>query len=72
MKFRAILPALLLVLLASLAWAAPSRCPQYYAGGQAPDILNRAYSQKTQEICYSAYGLIHSGITRTPLVSAEH
>ena len=72
MKIRAILPALLLVLLAALAFAAPSKCPQYYVGGQAPDILNQAYSQKTQEICYSAYGLIHSGITRTPLVSAEH
>ena len=72
MKMRAMLPALLLVLLASLAFAAPSKCPQYYVGGQAPDILNQAYSQKTQEICYSAYGLIHSGITRTPVVSAEH
>ena len=72
MKIRPILPALLLVLLASLAFAAPSKCPQYYLGGQAPDILNQEYSQKTQEICYSAYGLIHSAITRTPLVSAEH
>jgi endonuclease G, mitochondrial len=64
--------ALLLVFLASLAFAAPSKCPQYYLGGQAPDLLNPAYSQKTQEICYSAYGVIHSAISRTPLVSAEH
>ncbi len=72
MKIRPVLLSLLLVFLASFAFAAPSKCPQYYLGGQAPDILNQEYSQKTQEICYSAYGLIHSAISRTPLVSAEH
>lgn len=72
MKTRALLLALLLIFLSTLAFAAPSKCPQYYLGGQAPDILNEKYSPKTQEICYSAYGVIHSSITRTPLISAEH
>ena len=72
MKTRAILLALILACISSLALAAPSLCPQHYFQGQAPDILNEKLAQKTQEICYRKYGVIHSGITRTPLVSAEH
>jgi endonuclease G len=72
MKTRSVLLALLLIFLSTLALAGQSKCRQYYLGGLAPDILNENYSQKTQEICYRAYGLIHSAITRTPLVSAEH
>lgn len=72
MKIRSIWLALLLTFLATFAFAAPSKCPQYYVGGQAPDILSAKYSQKTQEIPFSAFGVIHSGITRTPLISAEH
>ena len=72
MKIRSILLALLLTCLATFAFAAPSTCPQFYLGGQAPDILSAKYSQKTQELPFAAFGVIHSGITRTPLVSAEH
>lgn len=72
MKIRAILLALLLTCLSTYALAAQTQCPQHYFGGQAPDILNEKYSPKTQEICYQKYGIIHSGITRTPLVSGEH
>lgn len=72
MKVRSILIALIFTLFASFAIAAPTQCPQHYFGGQAPDILNEKLSQKTQEVCYRLYALIHSGITRTPLISAEH
>jgi endonuclease G, mitochondrial len=72
MKIRSILLALLLTFLATFAFAAPSTCPKFYVGGQAPDILSAKYSQKTQELPFSAFGVIHSGITRTPLISAEH
>ena len=72
MKIRSLVIALILALLASCALAAPTACPQHYWGGQAPNFLNEKISQKTQEVCYSEYGLIHSGITRTPLISAEH
>jgi endonuclease G len=63
---------LLLTFLSSFALAAKTQCPQHYFGGQAPDILNGKLAQKTHEICYQKYSIIHSGITRTPLVSAEH
>jgi len=72
MKTRNLILALLLTFLSSLAVAAPSACPQYYLEGQAPDVLNEKLAQKNQEICYQKYGVIHSGITRTPLISGEH
>lgn len=57
---------------ASLSYAAQTACPEHYAGGQAPDFINQKLTAKTREVCYSGYGLMHSGITRTPLYSAEH
>jgi endonuclease G len=72
MKSRALVLAVLLAFFASFALAAPSQCPQHYAGGQAPDIVNKKLTPKTQEICYRLYAVIHSGISRTPLISAEH
>jgi endonuclease G, mitochondrial len=72
MKIRSLMIALILTFLASVALAAPTACPQHYLDGQAPDFLNEKISQKTQEVCYSNYALVHSGITRTSLISAEH
>lgn len=60
------------ILAASYSHAAQTACPQHYAGGQAPDFINQKLTAKTREVCYSGYGLMHSGITRTPLYSAEH
>ena len=71
-KIRSLFIALLLSLLSSFAIAASTECPQHYLGGQAPDFLNEKLSAKTQQVCYDSFGLIHSGITRTPLTAAEH
>lgn len=62
----------LFFILTSAAWAASTSCPDHYAGGTAPDLINAKLSVKTKEVCYSGYGLLHSGVTRTPLYSAEH
>jgi len=72
MKTRALVLGLLLVFLSTFAFAAQTNCPQHYWGGQAPDIVNEKLVPKTQEVCYRLYALIHSGISRTPLISAEH
>jgi len=72
MKAGSFIVALLLGILSSVALAAPTDCPWHYFGGQAPDFLNERLSAKTEEICYEEFGLIHSGVTRTPLTSAEH
>ncbi|WP_231879172.1 DNA/RNA non-specific endonuclease [Collimonas arenae] len=59
-----------LFLLSSNAFA--TDCSSHYAGGQAPRILNDKLARQTQELCYQAFVVMHSGITRTPLWSAEH
>lgn len=67
-------PILLFVtylILTTTAFAAQTACPEHYAGKQAPDLIKEKLSAKTQEVCYSGYGLMHSGVTRTPLYTSE-
>lgn len=40
--------------------------------GTAPEITNAAMRPRTQELCFEGFAVMHSGITRTPLWSAEH
>jgi endonuclease G len=47
-------------------------CPQHYVQGQPPVIVNPKAATKTTEVCYEAFAVMHSGVTRTPLWSAEH
>jgi len=68
LAFLAIIASLFL----SSAIAKQTDCPEHFADGQAPDLINQKLSTKTQEICYSGYAVEHSGVTRTPLYSAEH
>ncbi|MDD2830217.1 MAG: DNA/RNA non-specific endonuclease [Sulfuricurvum sp.] len=60
------------ILLSSLLFSAPTQCDGLYYGNEAPEILNTKLQPKTQELCYSSFALMHSGISRTPLWSAEH
>ena len=74
--YAAALAAVLLVSpfvpsLASSA-AAAETCPQHYVEGQAPRILNDKLARATRPLCYKVFGIMHSGVTRTPLWSAEH
>lgn len=68
---RSLLP-LLGALIFSPAWAASTDCANFYADGAAPEITNRNIQRGARELCFSAYGVMHSGTTRTPLWSAEH
>ncbi|MGF7206732.1 endonuclease G [Skermanella aerolata] len=61
-----------LVLLPQGASAAATRCPQHFPGGMAPDLANPRLGARVQELCYVGFAVLHSGITRTPLWSAEH
>ena len=63
---------LLCLLLAGSALAGSTRCPSHYLSGAAPDILDQTMTPQTHELCYLAFGVTHSGVTRTPLWSAEH
>jgi endonuclease G len=40
--------------------------------GRLPEIQNPRMQAGTAELCYDEFGVMHSGITRTPLWSAEH
>ncbi|WP_395452891.1 DNA/RNA non-specific endonuclease [Azospirillum melinis] len=65
--------AILVLSLAPItALAAETACPEHFAAGQAPDLVNTKLAAKTRELCNNGYGLLHSGVTRTGLWSAEH
>lgn len=64
------LPLLSLLVALSL-YASSSACPKFYLDGISPEFTNDKLSQNTQELCYEAFGVMHSGITKTPLWSAE-
>lgn len=71
MKTRIAVALLSVLLLPATAGAAPTACPQHFAAGQAPDLTNPKLAAKTRPICFRAHAVLHSGITRTPLWTAE-
>jgi endonuclease G len=63
--------ALVATLLTSgAAWA--GGCPAHYVDGRLPEIRNPRLASATRELCYGVFGVMHSGVTRTPLWSAEY
>jgi endonuclease G len=59
-------------LVAFQAEAAPTACPANFLGGQAPDLTDARMANKAVPLCYSEFGVLYSGLTRTPLWSADH
>lgn len=57
--------------LAMPAWSA-TECPEHFVAGVAPTVTNPKLQARTQEVCFEAFAVLHSGISRTPLYSAEH
>jgi len=54
------------------AEAQPESCPQHFVGGTSPAVLKPQLAQGTQALCYEQFAVLHSGVVRTPLWSAEH
>lgn len=52
--------------------AGPTSCPSHYLEGNAPDIVNQKLTPKSKELCFEGFAVMHSGITKTPLWSAEY
>ena len=52
--------------------AAAAACPQHFFNGTPPTLTNPKLAQKTRQLCYTEFALLHSGMTRTPLWVAEH
>ena len=70
-KLFASLISLLMLAVASHAWAAPA-CSQFVPDGQFPTLTNQRMAPKTRVLCYSDFVVLHSGVTHGPLWSAEH
>jgi len=49
-----------------------SNCAGQLLGGKAPALTNDKLAAKTHKLCYTGFAVLNSGITRTPLWSAEH
>ncbi|MFC0252062.1 DNA/RNA non-specific endonuclease [Massilia consociata] len=69
--FAATVATTLATLLASGAVHAAS-CANHYLDGRPPEIRNPKLAAATRELCYSQFGIMHSGVTRTALWSAEY
>ncbi len=54
----------------SLSLAA--ECEQHFVSGAAPVLVKDQLGRDATEICYSGYAVLYSGVSRTPLWSAEH
>jgi endonuclease G len=52
--------------------AAVTQWPSQYLNGVAPDIQNTKLAAKTRELGFDNYAVMHSGMTMSPLWSAEH
>ena len=68
----ALLTLLTVLTLVSISIAAGTNCPEHFAGGKAPDLLNPELVVMAREVCYSGYAVMHSGVTRTPIYAAEY
>lgn len=58
-------------LLAGCKAAAPPSCNDHFALAAKPAITSENLQKRTEFICYEGYAVMHSGISRTPVWSAE-
>ena len=54
------------------AGVSDDNCANQFLGGKAPKLSNAALGSKTHKLCYTGFAALNSGVTRTPLWSAEH
>ena len=64
--------AMSLLLLTSACKTTTSSCTDHFAAGEVPVITSQSLSSKTRMLCFEAYAVTHSGVSRTPLWAAEH
>lgn len=49
-----------------------AECPQHFAGGVVPALLNPRLAPGSRLLCFAGFAVLHSAATRTPLYAAEH
>ena len=60
------------VLFAAPVFAADAGCSSQLFQGAAPAIKSEKLAEQTHPICFSEIAVLYSGLSRTPLWSAEH
>ncbi len=50
---------------------APPACAAHFADGAPPEIVVEKVAEKTRSLCFKGFAVLHSGVSRTPLWSAE-
>ena len=69
---KKLLLLLFALLLAQAAGAQTTSCFIHFAGRTAPILTRPALQNKSVGLCFEAFAVMHSGVSRTPLWSAEH
>jgi endonuclease G len=59
-------------LLVSACTTKPPSCADHFVDGSAPVITSPSLAKQTKMLCFEGYAVMYSGISRTPLWSAEH
>ena len=62
----------LLAIGSTLAHAGPASCGQEFMVGQPPALLNAKLAVNIHPLCFHGFATLFSGLTHTPLYSAEH
>lgn len=66
----AVVGCALLCVVVAPARAAP--CDAVFAGGRAPALINQRLALRAHALCFGAYAVLASGVSRGPVWSAEH
>lgn len=68
-----IFAGLVLSIATSLGFASSLHdCPQHFAEGRPPELLNEKLAARTHPLCFEGFALMHSGVSRTALWAAQH
>ncbi len=68
---KKLLTTFLLLALSAAAAAQTTACLEHFANKAAPEFTRPALQKKTIGLCFEAFALMHSGVSRTPLWVAE-
>ena len=68
---KKLLTIFLLLALSAAATAQTTACLEHFANKVAPELTRPALQKKTTGLCFEAFALMHSGVSRTPLWVAE-
>ena len=66
-----LLTAFLLLLFSAASTAQTTACLEHFANKAAPELTRPALQKQTIGLCFEAFALMYSGVSRTPLWVAE-